>query len=683
MIPRIIPCLLLQDGALVKTVGFSNPAYIGDPRNAILIFNEKEVDELMFLDIVATKRKREPDFSLIERLASECFMPIAYGGGVSSLEQMRRILRGGVEKIVLNAAAISNASLVREASLEFGSQAVVVSIDAREAGSGEWTVATHGAEVDTGRHPVEFALAMQEAGAGEILLTSVVRDGTMTGYDLGLTRQVASALDIPLIANGGAGSLEDCAQVMRHSGARACAVGSLFVYYGGNRAVLISYPSLAERRRAFDMPDTRSPFAVQSHDLMSPLSTKEGPSQGQGGRRVCTRCLYGTHNVPIISFDERGVCNYCRTLDQLEREYPRGNEGWRILEGIAERIRRAGQGHRYDVAVGVSGGCDSSYLLVLAKQLGLRPLAVHFDNTWNSRIAVENIQRVLSRLKVDLHTYVVNNDEYDDIYRAFLAAGTPDAEAPTDLGLAVVLNKVCEQFGIRYIFEGHSYRTEGICPLGWLYMDGRYIREVHRRFGRLPMRTYPNMPLSSFLRWTIAKRLVKIRPLYYLDYQKEPTKEMLAREFDWQWYGGHHLENRFTAFFHTYFWPRRWGIDGRLLGHCALVWSGQMQRAQAAQELDRSPVYDPRLVEYVRTRLGYTVAQWEEIMTLPKRTYSDYPNYKATFERLRPLFWMLYKMHRVPKSFYLKYCLPYRGAEFRGHTPSWGAPVAAAAVEDL
>jgi imidazoleglycerol phosphate synthase cyclase subunit len=677
---RVIPCLLLREGSLVKTIRFEDPHYVGDPINTVRIFNEMEVDEIVFLDIAATTAGRAPDYALIERLAGECFMPVAYGGGVRTLEQMRQLFRSGIEKIILNSAAAELPDLVSAAAAEFGSQSLVVSIDARSDGDGRWAACIRQGRTAIGRDVVAHAQAVAAAGAGEILLTSIDRDGTRKGYDLELVRAVSTAVGVPVIASGGAGVADDFGRAVREGGAAACAAGSLVVYAGANRAVLINFPSPEELDRVFERAS-----AAAAPGAPVRVTARAAPTALPVGHRECTRCLYGTHNVPLINFDADGVCNYCRTLDTLAAEYPRGDAGWAILEKHAARIKHEQRGRKYDVAVGVSGGCDSSYMLVLAKQLGLRPLAVHFDNTWNSRIAVENIQRMLRALDVDLHTYVVDNEEYDDIYRAFLKSGTPDVEAPTDLGLAVVLNQACEQHGIRTIFEGHSYRTEGISPIGWLYMDGRYISSVHRRFGSRPMKTYPNMPLGKFLHWTVVQRLEKIRPLYYLDFQKEATKQMLHERYGWQWYGGHHLENRFTAFFHTYFWPRRWGIDGRLLGHCALVWAGQMTRAEAAAELAAPPVYDPGLVEFVKQRLRLTDAEFERVMTLPKKTYLDYPNYKRTFELLRPLFWLLYKANRVPKSFFLKYCHPYQGSVFRGHAPAWGQPVPAiqAALEPV
>jgi len=369
---------------------------------------------------------------------------------------------------------------------------------------------------------------------------------------------------------------------------------------------------------------------------------------------ACSRCLYDS-SVPAITFDQRGICNYCQLSEQMELEYPTGDEGRRRLEALAVEIQRSGRSKKYDVAVGVSGGCDSSYMLHLAKELGLRPLAVHFDNTWNSTIATENIHKMLKALDVDLFTYVVDNEEYDDIYRSFLKAGVPDIEAPTDIALATTLYLACDKFGIRHILEGHSFRTEGVSPLGWLYMDAKYIHSVQRTYGSHKLKTYPNLWLGRFLKWTALKRIQKIRPLYYVDYHKEQIKQFLAERFGWQWYGGHHLENRFTAFYHSYFLPTRFGIDQRVNGYSALIRSGQLTREEGQRLLAEPPQCDHELVELVKKRLGFTNEEFLHLMTQPPRSYRDFPTYKRTFERLRPLFWLLYKLDRVPKSFYVKY----------------------------
>lgn len=373
--------------------------------------------------------------------------------------------------------------------------------------------------------------------------------------------------------------------------------------------------------------------------------------------RMCTRCLYDS-TIPGITFEESGACSYCRLHDEMNLQYPTGPAGERALERMAADMRDAGKGKDFDCVVGVSGGCDSSYLLHQMVELGLRPLAVHFDNTWNSPTATQNIYNVLQKLKVELFTIVVNNKEYDDIYRSFMLAGVRDIEAPTDIGLATTLYIAAEKYGIRHIVEGHSFRTEGISPLGWLYMDGKYIESVHKRYGTRPIPTFPNLTIGKFLRWAGIRNIRRIRPLYWMDYDKEAAKTFLTRELGWEWYGGHHLENRFTAFYHSYFLPRRWGIDGRLLGYSALVRSGQMQRADALRLIEEPPHLDDEILGLVKKRLGFTDATFEAVMTGSRHHYTEFETYKRSFERLRPLLWLLYKADRLPKSFYVKFSRP-------------------------
>lgn len=370
---------------------------------------------------------------------------------------------------------------------------------------------------------------------------------------------------------------------------------------------------------------------------------------------ICTRCIYDD-SVPNISFDAQGVCSYCRQIEALEAEYPTGREGEARLQKLVDEMKAAGRGKKYDAVIGVSGGCDSSYLVHQMKEVyGLRLLAAHFDNTWNSTIATENIHNVLDKLGVDLFTIVVDNKEYDDIYRSFFNAGVKDLETPTDIGLATTLYKAAEKFGIKYMIEGHSFRTEGVAPLGWIYMDGKYIQSVHHQFGRLPMKSFPNLWLRDQLKWMLFGGIKKIRPLYYMDYDKEAAKKLLTEKYGWQWYGGHHLENRFTAFYHSYFLPTRWNIDFRIAGYSAYCRNGWMTREEALRLMDEPPHIEPGLVDFLKKRLGFSEDEFERLMTMPPKTYKDYVTYKKTFERMRPFFWVMYKMDLIPKSFYMKY----------------------------
>jgi cyclase len=242
---RLIPCLLLGDQGCVKTIRFREPTYLGDPINIVRIFNDREVDELVVLDITATPQGRGPRLDLLSDLASECFIPLCYGGGVRSLDDMRKLFAPGVEKVALNSRAAAEPSLVSEAAAAFGSSSVVVAIDVRKNLFGRQKVFTHGGRKGTGRDPVAYAREMAERGAGEIFLNSVDRDGTMEGYDLELIAAVSSAVGIPIIACGGAGRLDHVAGALR-AGATAVAAGSLFCFAGPHRAVLISYPERAE-----------------------------------------------------------------------------------------------------------------------------------------------------------------------------------------------------------------------------------------------------------------------------------------------------------------------------------------------------------------------------------------------------------------------------------------------------
>jgi cyclase len=240
--PRIIPCLLLKNRGLVKTIKFNDPTYVGDPINTIKIFNEKEVDELIFLDISATVENALPQLDIVEEIASECFMPVCYGGGIRSIEAIREIFNIGIEKVAISSFAVENPLFIKEASEKFGNQSIVVCLDVRKNLFGKYEIVTHNAKKKTGIDPVSFAVKTEEMGAGELLVNSVDRDGTMSGFDIDLISKIAKSVNIPVIACGGAGKLSDIGDVVKSGGASSTAVGSMFVFQGKHRAVLISYP---------------------------------------------------------------------------------------------------------------------------------------------------------------------------------------------------------------------------------------------------------------------------------------------------------------------------------------------------------------------------------------------------------------------------------------------------------
>lgn len=256
--PRITPCLLVHEGGLVKTVRFRDPTYVGDPINAVRIFNEKESDELVVLDIDATANGVAPDFEMIANLAAECRMPLCYGGGVTTVEQAKKIISLGVEKVALSAAAVADPGLISAISDAIGRQSTVVVIDVRKRTlGGKYDVYTHNGTRKAGVTAIEFAQAMEAAGAGEIVLNAIERDGLMKGYDLALARQLRAAVNVPISILGGAGSLDDIEELIREVGVLGAVAGSLFVFKGKYRAVLINYPQPGAKEELVQRAMTR------------------------------------------------------------------------------------------------------------------------------------------------------------------------------------------------------------------------------------------------------------------------------------------------------------------------------------------------------------------------------------------------------------------------------------------
>ncbi len=249
--PRIIPSLLIQDNGLVKTVNFKNPKYVGDPINAVKIFNEKEVDELSIFDIDATFHEKEPNYSLIEKLANQSMMPLCYGGGVKTVEQAERIFSLGVEKIALSSAILKNPNLITKIADRVGSQSVVVVLDVKKKILGNYEAYTHNGNKSTGINPLKFVEEAQRLGAGEIVINSIDKDGLMKGYDLDLIKKIREKITIPMTVLGGAGSLDDIKKIIKQHGVIGIAAGSLFVFKGPYKAVLINYPNREEKNKLF------------------------------------------------------------------------------------------------------------------------------------------------------------------------------------------------------------------------------------------------------------------------------------------------------------------------------------------------------------------------------------------------------------------------------------------------
>ena len=352
--------------------------------------------------------------------------------------------------------------------------------------------------------------------------------------------------------------------------------------------------------------------------------------------QVCTRCVMDTSD-PEIQFDEQGVCNHCHDYDRLIRQRViQGEAGLNYLERLAGKIKRDGRGKPYDCLLGISGGVDSTYVAYVAKtRLGLRPLAVHMDNGWDSELAVKNIEETLNRLGIDLYTKVLDWEEFKDLQMAFLQASTPDSEIPSDHAIGAVLGDLAEELKVRYILTGSNVRTETHLPRAWSqgHSDWKYIRSVHRQFGKRELRSFPHQNFLAYYRRLFT--LQRIDVLNYLDYNKTEAMRVLESDLGWRYYGGKHYESIYTRFYQGYILPTKFGYDKRRSHLSSQVCSGEFNRDAALADLQK-PTYAPSMQEedreYVAKKLGMSDAEFDAIMKLPRRNFWDYPSYARVME---------------------------------------------------
>lgn len=346
----------------------------------------------------------------------------------------------------------------------------------------------------------------------------------------------------------------------------------------------------------------------------------------------CSRCVMNNSVDLNISFNKSGLCNHCQRYDNLAsaRTYSE-DEGLLKLNKLVKKIKAAGKNKDYDCIVGVSGGVDSTYVAYKVKQLGLRPLAIHFDNGWNSELAVKNIEIVLNKLDIDLYTYVVNWKEFRDLQISFLKASTPDGEIPTDHAIFALLWHEASNRGIKYIISGMNFRSESISVPNWAYghSDWHYIKDVHKKHGSLPLKTYPYFSLAYLIYINLIKRIRTVSILNYVDYDKEKIIEFLKNELGWRAYGGKHHESIYTRFFQGVYLPQKFNIDKRY-GHLSdLINAGQLSKSDAIEAL-KEPTYDPKLQkedrEYVIKKFGLSEEEFRKIELLDIRSYMDYKN---------------------------------------------------------
>ncbi len=345
----------------------------------------------------------------------------------------------------------------------------------------------------------------------------------------------------------------------------------------------------------------------------------------------CTRCLMDTSD-PDIVFDQDGICNHCtRYFDRVQREMHRGSQGQSMLARIVKRIRQEGKGKDYDCIAGVSGGVDSTYVIYKLKEFGLRPLAVHFDNGWNSELAVQNIKNTLDRLQIDLHTYVVDWEEFKDLQMAFLRASVPNCEIPTDHAITATLVSTAKRIGTPYVINGSNVVTEGILPISWVYYshDLKHIRALHARFGKQRLKTFPKIGLPSFTLRILRGKYRMVNLLNYLDYDKAAAMSTMQAELNWKYYGGKHYESIYTRWYQGYYLPTKFGFDKRRAHLSALVCAGQMSREQGQREMAHDPYQHNDLVgdtEFVLKKLGISKIELDAIIAAPNRKHTDFPN---------------------------------------------------------
>jgi N-acetyl sugar amidotransferase len=344
--------------------------------------------------------------------------------------------------------------------------------------------------------------------------------------------------------------------------------------------------------------------------------------------QTCTKCLLSNQDEPSLRFDAEGVCHMCR---HYEVTLPQRAKSASDLEQVVAVMKKDGQGKPYDCIVGVSGGTDSTYVAYLAKSLGLRPLAVHLDNGWNSELAIMNIQRILDTLGFDLYTYVINWEEFKDLQRAYIKASVIDIEALTDHAIIATLFKVSKKFGVPYILSGEHFATEGVLPASWIHnkLDHVNIRAIHQRFGELPV---PSFPMMNYYQYRIENKLKPLRYipiLNYVPYEKKEVVAILVKELGWRDYGGKHHESVFTRFYQSYILPVKFGVDKRKSHYSTLIRSGQWTRQEGLAALEK-PICDPDLLAedkvYVVKKLGFSMEEFDFFMAQPPVPHTHYPS---------------------------------------------------------
>lgn len=349
----------------------------------------------------------------------------------------------------------------------------------------------------------------------------------------------------------------------------------------------------------------------------------------------CTYCILDTKDDIEIQFDDRGICNYCNSYEKnYVTDRLSESELSKQLQTTLEEIRIAGIGKKYDCIMGLSGGVDSSYLAYKAGELGLRPLIVHFDNGWNSELAIQNIENIINKTGFDLYTYVVNWEEFRDLQLSYIKAGVLDWEIPTDHGFFATLYKQANKYKIPFIITGHNHQTEAIMPksMRWSKMDIANIKDIHKKFGTMPLKTFPMMGFFEYTYYQKFDKIQRINILELMPYDKVDAKKKITEAFGWRDYGGKHYESIFTRFYQGYVLREKFGYDKRKAHISNLICSGQMTREEGLAEIQK-PSYDPiqlkEDMEYVLKKLGLSEREFETIMQTAPVSHAAFKSYET------------------------------------------------------
>ncbi len=365
-------------------------------------------------------------------------------------------------------------------------------------------------------------------------------------------------------------------------------------------------------------------------------------NQNTSNTQRCRRCVMDSSD-PDITFDDGGICSHCIDTSSLYQRLPTSeDDAYQRLEKIAEKIRAEGEGQEFDSVIGLSGGVDSSYVAYLAKKLRLRPLAVHFDNGWNSEIAVANIKNIVTSCDMELMTYVINWPEFRDLQRAFLKASVVDIELLTDHAITAAMFKIAKQQKIKYVLSGSNIATESGMPKSWIWrkQDWRNIKAIHRRYGEGPLNNFPSLGVWKWIALNIFPGMEFVPILDSTVYKKLSAMETLKQELNWRDYGGKHYESVFTKFYQAHVLPQKFGIDKRLPHLSSLIRNGEVTRDEALEALSE-PLYSATDLanekQYVLKKLGFSDSEWEGIMSQPPRSHADFPSDEWVYRTVRKL----------------------------------------------